>query len=142
VTLPDPARLLPLERPALLLDRLLEADAQCLRARGSVPPGSPFCDGEAVPVEIAVELAAQAAGAHGRLRDAGSEAGPPPGEGYLVLLREVRLTRDRFRPGTALSIRVELDAVAPPLGLYRFAVEEEGGALLASGELGVYVPSP
>jgi predicted hotdog family 3-hydroxylacyl-ACP dehydratase len=139
VTLPDPARLLPLERPALLLDRLVEADEGALRALGTVPPDSPFCTGDHVPVHVAVEVAAQAAGAHGRLRD--GSTGPPPGRGYLVLLTDVRFPAERFAAGRALDVRVELDGVAPPLGLYRFTVDEEGGARLASGSLGVYVPS-
>jgi predicted hotdog family 3-hydroxylacyl-ACP dehydratase len=132
-----PSELLPLTPPALLLDELLEADGTRLRARGSVPAESPFVVDGRVPVHIALEVAAQAAGAHGRLLQDADR--PPAGEGYLVVLREVELRADSFAPGAALDIEVELDGAAAPLGLYRFAVR--AGGVIADGVLGVYVPS-
>jgi predicted hotdog family 3-hydroxylacyl-ACP dehydratase len=133
----QPSELLPLTPPALLLDELLEANDTALRARGSVPAGSPFVVDGRVPVHIALEVAAQAAGAHGLLLQGADQ--PPAGEGYLVVLREVELRRESFAAGAPLDLFVELDGAAAPLGLYRFAVTSEGEAL-ADGVLGVYVP--
>lgn len=136
MSLPRPDELLPLRPPALLLDALLASDEHGLVALGVVPAHSPFVEDGVVPGHIALEIAAQAAGAHGQLQRAVADAGPPPGEGYLVVLREVTFTASSFAVGEPMRVEVELDGDAAALGFYRFQAGD-----VAHGVLGVYVPS-
>ncbi|HUH83244.1 MAG TPA: phosphotransferase [Stellaceae bacterium] len=130
------AALIPHAGAMVLLEEVLRWDATsivCRTARHR-DPGNPLRRGGRLGVACAVELAAQAMAAHGRL--AGS-IGERPREGYLASLREVVCRGDRLDdiPGDLL-IEVERLIGEEARVLYRFAVGA-GGEVLASGRAAV-----
>lgn len=91
--------------PMLLLDALLDADAESLRASAQVRPGEWYSDDAGrMPAWVAIELMAQAIAAF-----AGTEArarGEPPKVGLLLGSRDYRATEPWFAPGEVLDIEV------------------------------------
>jgi len=97
--------LLPHRPPMLLVDALLDADAESLRASAQVRPGEWYSDDAGrMPAWVAIELMAQAiaafAGAAARAR------GEPPKVGLLLGSRDYRATEPWFLPGEILEIEV------------------------------------
>ena len=132
------AGLLPHRGPALLARRIVERDAGGLLCAGTIPPASPLAEGAdgAFPAFAAVELAAQAAGLHEILRTAGA-GGAAPSLGYLVRIRAAAFAAADLPAGSPLLARVDREAGAPPLALYRFDVAI-AGARIAQSSLGTY----
>ena len=69
-------------------------------------------------------------------RQGGAEDAPPS-IGYLVRIRDAVFAAADFAAGAPLLARVDREAGAPPLALYRFEVTL-GGAPIARGGLGTY----
>jgi predicted hotdog family 3-hydroxylacyl-ACP dehydratase len=141
MSFPSIEELLPLRHPSLLLDRVIEADAEAGLFLARVAAGSPFADRDLVPSFVALEVCAQAAGAHQRLGSRAEDGRGLPPVGYLVLVAEARFLVPGFRPDADVRARVMREGVAPPLSLYRFRLEDDQG-IVAEGTLGTYVPEP
>ena len=134
----DLAELLPLQGAAMLLTAVDSADEAHATCRALVPEASPFSSAGSVPGFVALEIAAQAAGAHGSIVQ--RMAGPfvLPRAGYLVVVRDARLARPRFSADSELVIDVEADGAAAALSLYRFRVRD-GEGLIAEGSLTTFI---
>lgn len=138
---PPLTELLPLRAPSLLVEAFEAADAKTARCRARVPAASPFAAADgAVPAYVALEAAAQAAGAHGRLAPHARGERTPPGEGYLVVVREASFPAASFAADEPLTVTVHTEGAAGSLALYRFTVRARAAAI-AEGVLGVYVPA-
>ena len=134
------AELLPLKGAALLLTDVAEADASRAVCHGRVPRQSPFAR-ETVPVHAALEIAAQAAGAHGSIVQRMRGTFLLPRAGYLVIVRNARFARPHFTVDSELTIEVTADGDAGELALYTFEVRDEDGTI-AEGSLGTFVDRP
>lgn len=137
----DLRELLPLDGAAMLLTAVDSADAARASCRACVPEQSPFARGPDVSGFVALEIAAQAAGAHGSIAQQMAGTFVLPRAGYLVVVRDARIERPRFAAGAELVIEVEADGDAAALALYRFSVRE-GDGLIADGSLGTFVDRP
>lgn len=135
------AELLPLEGVARLLTEVVEADAARAVCRGKVPPHSPFASGDTVPVHAALEIAAQAAGAHGSIVQQMRGTFLLPRAGYLVVVRDAAFARPHFAVDADLTMEVTADGDAGELSLYTFTVRDSQGTI-ASGSLGTFVDRP
>jgi predicted hotdog family 3-hydroxylacyl-ACP dehydratase len=128
---PEPRSILPHGERALLLERVLAADARALTAVGRVPRDSPLRRGDTAPAAVAIELAGQAAGVWRALAspDVGAArwgrlAGVP-----VAVFESACVPLD-----TELTTTVELQRMAGPLCRLAFTVQ--AGALpIARGEL-------
>lgn len=130
------AALIPHAGAMVLLDEVLRWDATSIVCRTGRhrDPGNPLRRSGRLGVACAVELAAQAMAAHGRLAGA---LGERPRAGYLASLREVVCRGDRLDgiPGDLL-IEVERLVGEEARVLYRFAVGA-AGEVLVSGRAAV-----
>lgn len=100
---PAITELLPHGGPAVLLDAVLEQDADSLRARVRIGPQHPYFEtGRGVPVWVGIELMAQAIAAHAglnSLRDGG-----PPRKGMLLGTRRYEASVTHFVDGSELEV--------------------------------------
>jgi predicted hotdog family 3-hydroxylacyl-ACP dehydratase len=88
----------------------------------------------------AIEYAAQAMALHGALR---APAGQPPSPGYLASVRDVRFARARLDDVDGpLHVRADFVAGDHRQLLYRFAVADDAGAVLAEGRATVVLNTP
>ena len=134
----DLAELLPLQGAAMLLTAVDSADEARATCRALVPQTSPFASAGSVPGFVALEIAAQAAGAHGSIAQQMAGTFVLPRAGYLVVVRDACFARPRFSAGRELVIDVEADGNAAALSLYLFSVRD-GEGLIARGSLGTFV---
>ena len=125
----DLRELLPLGGNAMLLREVVETSDSGARCTGRVPAFA------------SVEIAAQAAGAHGSILQQAAGDFRMPRAGYLVVVRDARFARPSFSADTDLDIVVEADGAAPPLSLYTFSVRDPDG-VVAEGSLGTFVDRP
>ena len=124
--------LLPVRGPARLVESITASDDTSTSCVARVAATSPFAKDGAVPVHVALEVAAQTAGIHGgRRHDA------PPHEGYLVVVRDTTFRVDHFAAGATLHAEVHTDGEAAELSLFRFVVRDEA-TVIAEGQLGMY----
>ena len=130
------AALIPHAGAMILLDEVLRWDATSLVGRTGRhrDPANPLRRRGRLGMACAVEFAAQAMAAHGRL--AGS-VGERPRAGYLASLREVACRGDRL-DGIASDLLIEVERLVGEEGrvLYRFAVGA-AGEVLVSGRAAV-----
>lgn len=131
-------RLLPQQGTMCLLDRIIEWDAQLLRARGSDPgaPAHPLRSHARLGSAVALEYAAQAAAAHGALLGAlaVTHRGPTRGTALLVGGRRLMLQGLRLDVcSEALAIEVRRVHAEGAAALYEF--ELSAGTALARGRL-------
>ncbi len=137
----DVAPLLPHSRAALLLAHVESADARALLGTIRVPARHAFAADGRASTALSLEIAAQAAAAHGvlGLRPEGASRGRGP-RGYLVGARDVHLARRDFACDRDLAAIVAAAGAAPPLRIYRFELVQDG-APVAAGEISVFVES-
>lgn len=118
-------RLLPHGPEARMLREIVQADGERLEARARVPAGGLLIAGGAAPAFLALEIAAQAAAAHGALAAPG---GAPPRSGLLVGAKDVTLHVVTLPVGRDLVVRVRRTASAPPLFVYEAELDVDGAA--------------
>jgi predicted hotdog family 3-hydroxylacyl-ACP dehydratase len=131
------ARLVPHQGRMCLLDRIEAWDAVRIRARarGHRAPDHPLRLDGALDAVCAIEYAAQAMAAHGRLAAADGAA---PQAGYIAAVRDVHLAVPRLdRIAGDLVIDCEQLAGDARQAAYRFTLSDEAGTALASGRITV-----
>lgn len=131
---PAPKELLPHRGPALLLRRLLRREDEGLVALAAVPRDSPFLRDDRAPALLALEMAAQTAGALAAL--GGNEGRSRLG--YLVGVRQAAFPRAWLAAETPYAVTVHPAGGARPLAVYDWRVEA-GGVLHAGGTLSVFL---
>jgi len=158
---PDPAELLPHAPPARLLTAVLEAGAAGITATGAIPADHPLAAGGEAPGFLALELAAQAAGAGEALARSASQ-GPPrsasqglprnasedlprlvsvaPRIGYLVGVRGARLPA-ALPIGRALRVTAAPAGSAGALATYEVEIADAASNQpLATGTISTFLP--
>lgn len=132
---PPPAELLPHRAPAVLLETILSADADTLIADARLAAASPYA-AHAWEGAALVEVAAQAAAAHGACaaRARGGAAAAP--QGFLVGIKNLFL-EPSVPLDVLLRVRVRRVGGTGPLSLFWVEVRHDGH-LLMEGELSVW----
>lgn len=131
------ARLVPHQGRMCLLDRIESWDAGRIRARalGHRAEDHPLRVAGALDAVCAIEYAAQAMAAHGRLSAADGAA---PQAGFIAAVRDVHLAVPRLDTVAGeLVIDCEQLAGDARQAAYRFVVADEAGTALASGRITV-----
>ena len=137
--LAGPARYLPHEADAVLLDEVWQHDERVTRGSAVVRAGTPFCDDrEAWPAWLIIELMAQVVAASAGLRE--FRAGVRPRLGLLLGVRSFASGHDRFAVGTALEVEaIESTRDEFGMGVYDCLLTVSGERV-ASAILSVYLP--
>jgi predicted hotdog family 3-hydroxylacyl-ACP dehydratase len=133
-------RLLPHRPPMRFVSALGAERNDGLSCSVCIPPGCALVEDGFAPALATVEAAAQTAAAWEAVRRARQPGAAGPRIGYLVALRDVVLFAARLRAGESARASVWLEAATLPLTQYRFEVES-GGAILARGSIGTYLPA-
>jgi len=101
---PPIAELLPHRDSAVLLDAVLEDDADSIRARTRITAGHPYLvPGQGVPVWVGIELMAQAIAAHAGI--SARRDHKPPKKGMLLGSRRFEAKLAYFQVGDELEVR-------------------------------------
>ena len=136
------AAMIPHSGAMVLLDRVVEWSPESIRCRAVShrDRANPLRRGGALHAAAGIEYAAQAMAVHGRLVGA---VAARPSVGYLASLRQLVIRRERLDEGAG-----ELDVDVTRLSgdaarvLYRFAVGDEAGEILADREAVVLEAGP
>ncbi|MFI4967105.1 MAG: 3-hydroxylacyl-ACP dehydratase [Gammaproteobacteria bacterium] len=100
---PPIAELLPHRGSAVLLDAVVEDNADDIRARVRIGPQHPYFEpGRGVPVWVGIELMSQAIAAHSGLSSRRSKA--PPKKGMLLGTRRFEAATAYFMEGAELLV--------------------------------------
>jgi len=103
-TFPPIAELLPHRDSAVLLDAVLEDDADSIRARTRIAADHPYLvPGQGVPVWVGIELMAQAIAAHAGI--AARREQRTPSKGMLLGSRRFEARVPYFKVGDELEVR-------------------------------------
>jgi predicted hotdog family 3-hydroxylacyl-ACP dehydratase len=133
----DAGGLLPHQRTARLLTRVIRFDPDSIEAIGVIPVDHPLAGRNGAPNFVALELGAQAAAAlEALLRESGASAGEPR-VGSLVRVRDAAFDRSVIPAGKPLGITAVLEGSAPPLAMYKVTVTD-GEEPLATALLSTY----
>ena len=101
---PPIAELLPHRDSAVLLDAVLEDDADSIRARTRIGAEHPYLvPGQGVPVWVGIELMAQAIAAHAGI--SARRDHKPPSKGMLLGTRRFEAKAPYFKVGDELEVR-------------------------------------
>lgn len=101
---PPIAELLPHRDSAVLLEAVLENDADSIRARTRIGADHPYLvPGKGVPVWVGIELMAQAVAAHAGLT--ARREHKPPRKGMLLGTRRFESRTAYFQEGAELEVR-------------------------------------
>jgi predicted hotdog family 3-hydroxylacyl-ACP dehydratase len=133
-------RLLPHRPPMRFVSALGPERDDGLSCSVCIPPGCALVEDGFAPALATVEAAAQTAAAWEAVRRARQPGAGGPRIGYLVALRDVVLFAARLRAGESARASVWLEAATLSLTHYRFEVAS-GGAILARGSIGTYLPA-
>ncbi|HAT33106.1 MAG TPA: 3-hydroxylacyl-ACP dehydratase [Janthinobacterium sp.] len=134
---PDIRTLVPHSGAMVLLDRVLQADADALCAEVTIRADSLFFDGAGVGAWIGIEYMAQAVAAHGGYLARGAA----PKIGFLLGTRRFESRRPRFALGSVLRVHARRVAQGDN-GMAMFACDiEEGGASVATATISVFQPA-
>ena len=143
--LPPMRELLPHQGMVLLLDRVLEHDAESTTTRVSIDRQTWLKrDDGSVASWVALEYMAQCIAAHEGIRT--HLRGLPPVHGSLAAIVGVRLYRSYFESGELLRVRSRRARGRPGLGVIsHFCTVHEDrptgeGQLLAEGRLSIAIP--
>ncbi|MFN2348784.1 MAG: hypothetical protein ABR558_04300 [Thioalkalivibrio sp.] len=134
-------RLIPHQGAMCLLDRVLDWDAEHIRctATSHRDPANPLRNEQCLPVVAGLEYAAQGMAVHGALvADDG-----PARAGYLVALRDVRLTQrplDNF--DTPLEILAERLMADGRSCIYEMKLQSGGEFILSTRATVIQEPAP
>ncbi len=153
--LPDPAELLPHTPPARLLAAVLAAGAGGITATGVIAADHPLAAGGEAPGFLALELAAQAAGAGEALARSASEnrsrsasedltrsVSGAPRIGYLVGVRGAQLPA-ALPTGRALRVTAAPAGGAGALATYEVEIADAASHhRLAAGTISTFLPDP
>ncbi|HSU83358.1 MAG TPA: hypothetical protein VLR69_13130, partial [Thermoanaerobaculia bacterium] len=123
--------LLPHAPPARLIRGVIAAEAERIVCAAEVPPDHPLAAEGHAPAFLAVEAAAQGAAV---LEALARREDPTPRIGYLVGIREARLTTVPLRLSRPFQVSARLSGSAPPLSIYEIAA---GGAM--AGTISTYI---
>lgn len=124
----------------LLLDRLLQADADSAVAQLTVPRDGLFLQDAGMPAWVGVEYMAQTIAAW-----AGWQAlqrQQPVKLGFLLGTRKYQAHCSHFGPGTVLDVQVRSELVGENgLGVFDCVIRQNGGEqVLAQARISVYEP--
>ncbi|MFT5290169.1 MAG: putative hotdog family 3-hydroxylacyl-ACP dehydratase [Planctomycetota bacterium] len=142
----EPAPSLPHEGPALMIQDVLARDLESVLCRAIIPATSAFRsrpkDGQAnaIPALLAIELCAQASAAHGEGEPGGGSDAAEAGRGFLVNVKDAWFTTERLPADQEYFIEARQTTVAAPLRNYAGTLRNAAGDLLASVQLGTWVP--
>ena len=131
------SELLPHTGPAVLLDRVLACDDNCLSAEVAIHPGSSFFQKDGVPAYVGIEYMAQACGAFSGV--AAMRSGGAPRLGFILGTRGYHATHAWFCDGQRLIITVELVYRDGEVGVFDCTVLSEA-EVIASAQLIVAEP--
>ncbi len=131
-------RVVPHRGTLLLVDRVLDWDAESIRVELRVPDESIFHDAEGVPAWVGLEYMAQAIAAWAGCKARASGGGPTIG--FLLGTRRYECARTNFRSGSLLRIEARCELLGDN-GLGMFACRiVEGGETLATANVSVFEP--
>lgn len=134
----DPTDWLPHRPPILCVERLSLTEGGGAACAVRLPIRGAFVRGDRIPAFFALECAAQSTAAlEGAMRLAGTGSAAPR-VGYLVGARDAAFRAPWLPAGARGTVRVALEGHAPPLAVYRFALEA-GGREAASGTIQVWI---
>lgn len=131
-------RVVPHRGTLLLVDRVLDWDAESIRVELRVPEESIFHDTEGVPGWVGLEYMAQAIAAWAgcKARAGGGE----PTIGFLLGTRRYESAHTHFRSGSLLQVEARCELLGDN-GLGMFACRiVEGGETLATANVSVFEP--
>lgn len=132
------SELVPHRNTMLLVDRLLEDDAQRVRVEATVKSGRIFVTDEGLPGWVGLELMAQTVATWAGLR--GRRANEPVRLGFLLGTRRYECSLPVFPLGARLEIEAEQELVGESgLGVFACRIFLEGKAV-ASAHLNVFQP--
>ncbi len=136
--IPDIRSLLPHAGPMVLLDRVISANEESLRAEVRIRSDSLFCDATGVGAWVGIEYMAQAIGAWagytGQLR------GEPVKLGFLLGTRRYECSRPIFALGSVLQVCIQrLFQNENGLGSFACSIDDGEGEI-ASATVTVFQP--
>ena len=131
--------LVPHARPALLLDRVVEAHGDVLVTETEIREDNPYCEGGRVGAWIGIELIAQSIAALAGIE--ALKAGRPVRVGFLLGTRRYRASVPWFAVGARLRIEATREFQSEDgLGAARGRVLAADGRVVGEGVLTVYQP--
>jgi 3-hydroxymyristoyl/3-hydroxydecanoyl-(acyl carrier protein) dehydratase len=128
---------LPHRPPLLLIERVLEAQAESSAAAARVPDRCPFVADGHYPAYLALEFGAQAAAAAEALQRSRSEPGATHRAGYVVGFARARFAATHWPVAAPVLVRARLLRAAPPLRSWQVEAEL-GGEVAARGEVSTW----
>jgi predicted hotdog family 3-hydroxylacyl-ACP dehydratase len=138
MNIPDIRSLVPHAGPMVLLDRVIAADEESLRAEVTIRADSLFCTAEGVGAWVGLEYMAQAIGAYAGYM--AHRRGEAVKIGFLLGTRCYECSRPFFTVGTRLQIYVKrIFQSDNGMGSFECCIDE-GGDELARVTLTVYQP--
>ena len=146
MSLPAIADLLPHSGSMILLDRVLQADAEVLCAEVCIVESTLFCDGLGVGAWIGIEYMAQAIAAHAGY--AAHLRGEPAKVGLLLGARRYEASCPAFPVGSVLHVHVQrlfrgqngLGSFECRIDAMSDAMSEPPGVTLATATVTVFEP--
>lgn len=130
--------LVPHRGPMLLVDRLLEDDAERIRVEAVIKPDQLFLTPEGMPAWVGLELMAQTVASWAGLRSL--ERNEPVRLGFLLGTRRYECSRPFFPLGAHLEIEARQELVAAN-GLAVFACQIFlGDEVIATAQLNAFQP--
>ncbi|MAL29123.1 MAG: 3-hydroxydecanoyl-ACP dehydratase [Thalassospira sp.] len=137
---PPVETLVPHAAPMLLIDRVLNADAESLTAEVRITKNSLFFPPtHGVPAYVGIEYIAQSVAAYSGWRAQSAAPGTAPKIGYLLGTRKMTMACDGFADGDALSIHVQNIFEDGEMGVFDGEVRK-GDEILVSARINVYQP--
>ncbi len=121
--------LLPHRGTARLLTGVTKVAVDRIVATGRIPAAHPLAVANRAPCFLGIELGAQAAAALEALQRSG---GGQPRVGYLVGVRAAAFLQADLPVETLITITADLEGAAPPLAIYRIAIEIAGTTCLTA----------
>ncbi len=131
------AELVPHDPPALLLDEVIDADEEGLRARLMVRADGLYDEGGYVPAVLGIEYMAQAVAAFSGLQ--AKRCGAPVAVGFLLGTRRFTSSASRLKCGETLTVSVHRELQNAD-GMGSFSCEVSGDDVSQSARLSVFEP--
>lgn len=132
--------LVPHAAPMLLIDRVLNADAESLTAEVRITKNSLFfTPANGVPAYVGIEYIAQTVAAYSGWRAQSDAPGTAPKIGYLLGTRKMTMACDGFADGDVLVIHVQNIFEDGEMGVFDGEVRK-GDETLVSARINVYQP--
>jgi len=137
--IPAVETLLPHRGAMLLVESVLEVDAQSIECRGRILAAHPTVAAGRAPAILGLEMGAQAAGLHAALQARAADPAPEPvGEdgkgqpaaaprlGYLVGIRQARFDESHLPVDVPLRVTAKTAGALAALALCEITVRREG----------------